>query len=224
VSKAKVDPAAETAAQFWTPEFVATISADVLQIRDLGADRELMLLACNLPFPEVRRSLHQVLVRHWEQGVAPFEKAKLTFESIRDPGFLVLAKSMPREEAKAPLRPGIASPKPTPEQAAKQAWLAASESFLRSLNGRFYTASRLKPPPVKAAGQAANGAPAEPGKVAEPGAGQGCGQWRTAAACRGVAVSAAPWGHRRGRVSPELAGGPAFRSQRKPSFAALRAG
>ena len=145
-----LDPALEATRLLWTPPFIDAIAADLGQVRDLGVERELMLLACNLPFANVRSSLHQVLLRHWDQGVAPFEKAKLTFESIRDPGFLLLAKSMPREEAKPP-RPGAPPQKPTPEQAAKQAWMGASEKFLRTLNTRFNAAARMKPLPKPAA-------------------------------------------------------------------------
>lgn len=144
------DQAAQTVRHFWSPDFVASVARDAARMNNLGTQRELMLLACNLPHQTVRAELHRALKRQWVDGTAPFEAARLTADSFRDPGFLVLVKSMPREEQK-PMTPApgaaasAAPPKPTKERQAKFAWMGAAESFVRSLNDRFYAAARAKP-------------------------------------------------------------------------------
>jgi hypothetical protein len=115
-------------------------------MNDLGANRELMLLASNLPHTSVRSELLKGLHRQWLDGTTPFESAKITLDSIRDPGFLLLVKSMPREQPK-PTTPATAAAKPSREQQAKYAWMNAAESFLRALNGRLLAASRNRPKP-----------------------------------------------------------------------------
>jgi hypothetical protein len=126
--------ALELAGQFWAKDFVASVGDDLAQMRDLGNERDLMLLACNLPQPLVRARLFEALNRQSSEGVAPFERARLTFDVIRDPGFLLLVKSMPREEPR-PIRG-----QPSKEQLARQAWMVAGEKFVQSLHQRFSAA------------------------------------------------------------------------------------
>jgi hypothetical protein len=144
------DQAAAVARHFWTREFMANVAADLSRMADLGAQRELMLLASNLPYQAVRVEMHRALRRQWVEGTAPFEAARLTLDAFRDPGFLVLVKAMPREEQKPMTGAAAANqPKPTKERLAKFAWMGAAESFVRSLNERFYAAARANPLPAQ---------------------------------------------------------------------------
>ena len=142
---------------FWSAEFLASVSRDVARMTDIGAHRELMLLASNLPHQSVRSELHRALKRQWVEGTTPFESARLTLDSFRDPGFLTVVKAMPREEPKPMPAAGAATatsqPKPSKERQAKFAWMAATESFVRSLNDRFYAAARAQRPEAVSPGK-----------------------------------------------------------------------
>jgi hypothetical protein len=141
------DRAIELMRHFWTEDFLASVARDVARMSDIGTQRELMLLASNLPHQTVRQEVRRALLRQWIEGPTPFETAKLAKDSFRDPGILVLVKSLPRQEPKPPPTGAAAAaqPKPTRDQQAKFAWMGAAESFLRSLNERFYTAARTNP-------------------------------------------------------------------------------
>jgi hypothetical protein len=72
----------------------------------------------------------------------------LSFDAIRDPGFLLLVKSMPRDELRAAWSASAkgkqtAAAKPsTKEDYAKQAWQSAAMTFAQDLNERLLSAAQ----------------------------------------------------------------------------------
>ncbi len=133
----------ETLAHLWRLDFAQTLAERIATAADTPTDTALLTLAMSLPSDTVRAALFRRWKDAWveESSVAT---SPTLYNGPRDPGLVAVLKQLPREAPAANLR--VASMRQysdTPqgqrmakEQAAKKAWLCASENLVRALTDR----------------------------------------------------------------------------------------
>lgn len=145
------------ASQLWGAEFVASLQSRLGALDSLDTRPQLVALASTIPVDSMRATLRKTLNKHYEDGPDGLKKTGLFDALVNDPGFLVLVKTIPREEAKdtktpsrttsrttkrpTTRRPTTRSTQPTDEQKAKQAWMEVSEQLVRAWCARFQAAA-----------------------------------------------------------------------------------
>jgi len=145
------------ASQLWGAEFVASLQSRLGALDSLDTRPQLVALASTIPVDSMRATLRKTLNKHYEDGPDSLKKTGLFDALINDPGFLIVVKTVPREEAKdtktpsrttsrttkrpTTKRPTTRITQPTDEQKAKQAWMEVSEQLVRAWCARFQAAA-----------------------------------------------------------------------------------
>jgi hypothetical protein len=89
------------AERIWTPDIVAGIERRLATIDNLEQGAGLLLLASTIPDDKVRAAILRTFKMHWEEDPNPLEVARNAENSMPEPGFLLLAKIVPRKDAVA---------------------------------------------------------------------------------------------------------------------------
>jgi hypothetical protein len=97
---AAADPYA-VAEQIWNPTFASVIERRLAVIDTLEQGTRLLLLASTIPGERVRAAVLRTFKMHWEEDPKSLEAARAAEKANADPGFLVLAKILPRKDPAA---------------------------------------------------------------------------------------------------------------------------
>jgi hypothetical protein len=124
------------------PTLLETMAAQVRglpSVSDNAAGKQLAL-AGSVPAPALRTAQYDLLQQHWMAGADSLIAQKLFEQGPRDPGFLVVLKSVPSLNT-LPLRqpPTV---KAQEENQTRHSWANASRELVRTLNARFLAAAR----------------------------------------------------------------------------------
>jgi hypothetical protein len=95
---AAADPYA-VAELIWTPGFASVIERRLAAIDSLEQGANLLLLTSAIPTDRVRAAVLRTFRMHWEEDPKPLEAIRAVERTIADPGFLLLAKILPRKDA-----------------------------------------------------------------------------------------------------------------------------
>ncbi len=139
-------------------------STEAFAQRLSGVDRRtdrghLLALCATMPVESVRSALLKNLRAQHANGPDAIEKAGIPGAMISDPGFLLVVKSLDRQEPQAatPTRPGVrGQPQPAPGRgadAAGQKWMKFSETLVRSWCGRLEAAALVQAEKARLAGK-----------------------------------------------------------------------
>lgn len=83
----------------WSAECANAVKAQLsAEQEDLQKHTEMLKVAASLPSPIVRAALHDTISQHWLKWSKWFDDKKFDMKSIRDPGLLLVVRTMPREE------------------------------------------------------------------------------------------------------------------------------
>ncbi len=155
------------ASSLWSEEFTETIGARLGAIESLEHDAPSLVLASTVPTDAVRAKLYEALHRHRDEGPLALENAGLSGDTLSDPGFVVVLKSLPRKDSAAKAsRPSLSRLRemrsrqgpnnsrgeqqpgqgyqPQQQEQPKPAdeWLVASERFVRAMSARLVVAGK----------------------------------------------------------------------------------
>jgi hypothetical protein len=156
----------------WNAAVVSGIERRLATIESLEQGANLLLLASTIPDEGLRAAILRTFRMHWEEDPKPLEAARAAQNMLPEPGFLLLAKIMPRKDAatfgiskggapRAPVGKGPKSAQGTAVREAKQQreritqqWSKFAENLLRAMGQQFRAVA--KPP-----GQGGASAPAD---------------------------------------------------------------
>ena len=99
------DPGPEflrAAEALWGKDFVGQLAAQLEALDGPDQQPDLFALATSLPFDETRTVVREKLSDAWHDGVALSRLPPFTSAGMRDPGMLLVLKSLPREDVPAP--------------------------------------------------------------------------------------------------------------------------
>ncbi len=148
---------------FWNPEMERYTLEQLQRVARFGQSPETFLMAGTIPSIEVRKSFRELLTNNWEQDPSWLVKQEVFKTHWRDPGLLVLLKTLPREQRPAAQntgtdgstapgdpnaqRPARSRDRDTPAQKnAKYAWFDASEQYLLATMDRLAAAGQGERP------------------------------------------------------------------------------
>ncbi len=94
---AAADPYA-VAEQIWSPGFASAIERRLAMIDSLEQGASLLLLSSTIPSERLRAVILRTFKMHWEEDPKPLEAARAAAKSLPEPGFLLVAKVLPRKE------------------------------------------------------------------------------------------------------------------------------
>jgi hypothetical protein len=137
------------------PELVQAVETQVRGLSSLtdNAAGKQLALAGSLPAPALRTAQYELLQQHWLGGADSLAAQQLFEQGPRDPGFLVVVKSLPLLKT-LPLRQPP-TPKAQQENQVKYSWANAVRQLVRTLNARFFAAAQNRagsaaaPPPLR---------------------------------------------------------------------------
>ncbi len=86
------------AQQLWGPQFTTSLVAELDRVESLQQDAPRILLASTIPTDAVRAKLYQTLRHYHSDGPQALEEAGLGTAVFSDPGFLLVLKSVPRQD------------------------------------------------------------------------------------------------------------------------------
>ncbi len=156
------------AQRLWGPECLAMLDTRLRAIDTLPDETQLLVLASTIPVDSLRSTLRRVMDRHYEDGGQELESAGWSTSVVGDPGVLLVVKALPRSEPRdadssggSSRRTGSSRSNTLSEDAqqredAKQDWMAASESMVRTWCERFYATSQVWAEAERLAGRAPN--------------------------------------------------------------------
>ncbi|MDY0166243.1 MAG: hypothetical protein RBS80_06840 [Thermoguttaceae bacterium] len=154
-----IDLAYQLARQLWgerSTEAFAQHLADVDRRDDPG---HLLALCATMPAEAIRSELLKTLRARHGHGPDALEKAGVPGTLVSDPGFLLVVKSLDRQEPQAPTagRPaGRAQPQAAPGRAADaagQKWMKFSETLVRSWCEKLDAAAQVQAEKARLAGK-----------------------------------------------------------------------
>lgn len=87
------------AERFWTPDGCVAIQQRLSMLTTLADGARLVWLASTIPNPSMRVTLLRTLERHWDQGPKGLHASDPATRLIREPGFVVLLKTLPHRDA-----------------------------------------------------------------------------------------------------------------------------
>jgi len=146
---AQLQQSYQTAEVLWSQASIDKLAARLEELQNPQEDGELMALATSLPADALRPIVRKHLFEHWTDGDALTKTPQFTATAIRDPGMLLVLKSLPREDAQAralPSRGGAKNPQQqrlAKERQAKLAWMSAVQTLVGTLNRRCEIAGRV---------------------------------------------------------------------------------
>ena len=120
------------ASAMWGPKAVAAVAAKLDSATDVASAGDLVLLAATIPNQKVRESMLGLMSRTHGGGAEAFASLGLFDSNMRDPGLLVVLKSLPRQK---PARGDDAENQPL------DAWSSASRDVVLALRDRLKAAS-----------------------------------------------------------------------------------
>ncbi|HUG89519.1 MAG TPA: hypothetical protein VML55_01710 [Planctomycetaceae bacterium] len=122
-------------------ELLQTIEAQIRGLNSVtdGSAGKQLALAASLPAPALRAAQCELLQQHWLAGADSLTAQRLFEIGPRDPGFLVVLKSVPMLKT-LPLRQPP-SGRAQQENQVKHSWANAARQLVRTLNARFYAAA-----------------------------------------------------------------------------------
>ncbi len=126
----------------WNSDLFGLVEQRVSAIRRLGPENEhhdFLVLASMLPIPSVRQSVHAILESQWRRGAGALKSVDFFLEVARDPGLMVVLKSLPRSANRATAK--LTASKRA-EVAAKNSWLEVSGHLLFALMKRLHKATQ----------------------------------------------------------------------------------
>ncbi|MEX2138680.1 MAG: hypothetical protein WD894_05425 [Pirellulales bacterium] len=135
--------------QLWSQTFVDRLVRQLSEVRGATDQPDLFALATSLPSDALRPIVRKHLTDHWTQGASLISAPQFTPTAMRDPGMLLVLKSLPREDAQArrsPVRIRGNSPQQQrllQELKARQAWTSAAQSMSNTLMRRCEIAGRV---------------------------------------------------------------------------------
>jgi hypothetical protein len=133
----------------WSQAFLDKLGQ---RLRDAGGALDepgLFALATSLPCDSLRPIVRAHLYKHRNDGDALTRAAHFTASAMRDPGMLLVLKSLPRDEGQTralPRKGPAANPqlqRAAAERKAKQAWSSAVQTMVGTLNRRFEIAGEV---------------------------------------------------------------------------------
>jgi hypothetical protein len=131
-------------------------------IDSLEQGASLLTLASMIPEDRVRAAVLRTFRMHWEEDPKPLEAIRIAEKTLPEPGFLLLAKVLPRKDAaafgggiggvaRAPVGTGTKSPKAARGAALREAkqqrehitqhWVTFAENLLRAICQQFRAAA-----------------------------------------------------------------------------------
>jgi hypothetical protein len=128
-------------ASLWSKSFVSALEPRMAQAT-MG-DANLLRLGAVLPLSPVRRSFQNFVDRTWQRGASEFGTTAFQ-DAIRDPGLLLVLKTVPWTNRKQSASSGQAD--------AADQWLNATEGVVRKMCARFRAAVKAEtsaPPPLQ---------------------------------------------------------------------------
>ncbi len=156
------------ARRLWSAEPVAFLETRLGEVGSLEETASLIALAATIPVDSTRAALYKTLHANWKDGPGGLNQTGLVDRLISDPGFLILVKTLPREEAgtnvRGPTPPKTkrarppTRPKPTPFQpkktdteaarqqpeTAKRDWMTVSRDLVLTWCERFRAAAEVQ--------------------------------------------------------------------------------
>ena len=135
----------------WSKTCIDKLATRLRELQNPHENGDLVALTTSLPADELRSIVREHLFKHWTDGDALTKTPQFTASAIRDPGMLLVFKSLPRDDAPtrtSPSRGGANNPqqqRQAKERQAKAAWMLAVQTFVSTLNRRFEIAGRVAP-------------------------------------------------------------------------------
>jgi len=99
------------AQQIWTGSVAASLAEQLDNVRGLDRQPQTILLAATIPTDPFRAAILEILKKRPLDGPQPLEAAGLADRVVTDPGFLVVAKMLPRKDPQS-IRGGRGGPRP----------------------------------------------------------------------------------------------------------------
>jgi hypothetical protein len=132
----------------WSNFFIDLVAARLNELRGPATEPDLWALATSMPSDVLRPIIRRQLFDHWIEGDSLTRLPPFTPTAIRDPGMLLVLKSLPREDAST--RPSPARGRNTAQQqrlaqerTAKQAWNQAAYAMVQTLMRRCEIGGRV---------------------------------------------------------------------------------
>jgi hypothetical protein len=128
--------------ELWSPAFVKRLAARLDETRNASDQAELLALATSIPSDLIRPVVHQYVSEHWLEGEELSLAPQFAPSTIRDPGMLLVLKTLPRDLATVATKASRARGGSTQKQLlareykARQAWNAAVYTMVQTLMRR----------------------------------------------------------------------------------------
>jgi hypothetical protein len=125
----------------WSNFFIDRVAARLNELPGPATEPDLWALATSIPSDVLRPIIRRQLFEHWIEGDSLTRLPPFTPTAIRDPGMLLVLKSLPREDAStrpSPARGRNAAQQQrlAEERTAKQAWNQAAYAMVQALMRR----------------------------------------------------------------------------------------
>jgi hypothetical protein len=141
IDPARLKEAYGAADELWRADFIDRLAGRLDELDGPREAPDLFALAASLPCEVLRPVVRKQLFDHWIDGEALVRAAQFTPSAMRDPGMLLVLKSLPREDAQSRPLPAPRGNNPQlqrllKERKAKAAWTSAVQTLTTTLMRR----------------------------------------------------------------------------------------
>jgi hypothetical protein len=166
IDPARLKEACGAAEELWRADFIDRLAGRLGELDGPGEAPDLFGLATSLPCEVLRPVVRKQLFDHWTDGEALVRAAQFTPSAMRDPGMLLVLKSLPREDAQSRPLPAPRGNNPqiqrlAKERKAKAAWTSAVQTLTTTLMRRCDIAGQVTELAAKRATPASAAQPVE---------------------------------------------------------------
>jgi hypothetical protein len=158
--------ACRAADELWRADFIDRLAGRLGELDGPSEAPDLFALATCLPCEALRPVVRKQLFDNWTDGEELVRAAQFTPSAMRDPGMLLVLKSLPRENAQsrplpAPRGNNPQMPRLAKERKAKAAWTSAVQTLTTTLMRRCDIAGQVTELAAKRASPASAAQPVE---------------------------------------------------------------
>jgi hypothetical protein len=166
IDPARLKEACGTAEELWRSDFIDRLAGRLGELDGPSEAPDLFALATSLPCEVLRPVVRKQLFDHWTDGEALVRTAEFTPGAMRDPGMLLVLKSLPRDDLQSRPWPAPRGNNPqmqrlAKERKAKAAWTSAVQTLTITLMRRCDIAGQVTELAAKRATAASAAQPAE---------------------------------------------------------------
>jgi hypothetical protein len=146
---ARLEETCRIADELWSGAFVERMARQLGEVTSATEQPDLFALATSLPSDTLRPIVHKHMMDHWADGASLTSAPQFAPTTVRDPGMLLVLKSLPREDAQTRPQPARArgnSPqlqRLAQERKARLAWNSTVYTMSSTLMRRCEIAGRV---------------------------------------------------------------------------------